>query len=63
MVRSAYSSGKPAYGVGAGNATIIIDETAMARETRWHSGLLSRRIAAKSQGAGGHYERRKSGST
>jgi sulfoacetaldehyde dehydrogenase len=28
MVRAAYSSGKPAYGVGAGNATIIIDETA-----------------------------------
>lgn len=28
MVKSAYSSGKPAYGVGAGNATIVIDETA-----------------------------------
>lgn len=28
MVKSAYSSGKPAYGVGAGNAVIIIDETA-----------------------------------
>ena len=28
MVRSAYSSGKPAYGVGAGNATMLIDETA-----------------------------------
>lgn len=28
MVRSAYSSGKPAYGVGAGNAPIIVDETA-----------------------------------
>jgi sulfoacetaldehyde dehydrogenase len=28
MVRAAYSSGKPAYGVGAGNATILIDETA-----------------------------------
>jgi len=28
MVRAAYSSGKPAYGVGAGNATVIIDETA-----------------------------------
>jgi sulfoacetaldehyde dehydrogenase len=32
MVRSAYSSGKPAYGVGAGNATIIIDETANIEE-------------------------------
>ena len=28
MVRAAYSSGKPAYGVGAGNATIVIDDTA-----------------------------------
>lgn len=28
MVRAAYSSGKPAYGVGAGNAVVIIDEDA-----------------------------------
>lgn len=28
MVKAAYSSGKPAYGVGAGNATVVIDETA-----------------------------------
>jgi sulfoacetaldehyde dehydrogenase len=28
MVRAAYSSGKPAYGVGAGNSSIVIDETA-----------------------------------
>jgi sulfoacetaldehyde dehydrogenase len=28
MVRAAYSSGKPAYGVGAGNASMVIDETA-----------------------------------
>ncbi|MBN1836926.1 MAG: aldehyde dehydrogenase family protein, partial [Spirochaetales bacterium] len=28
MVKAAYSSGKPAYGVGAGNAMIIVDETA-----------------------------------
>lgn len=28
MVKSAYSSGTPAYGVGAGNSTMIIDETA-----------------------------------
>ncbi len=38
MVRAAYSSGKPAYGVGAGNSTIVIDETAdiedAARNTR-----------------------------
>jgi sulfoacetaldehyde dehydrogenase len=38
MVRAAYGSGKPAYGVGAGNATMLIDETAdidaAARNTR-----------------------------
>jgi sulfoacetaldehyde dehydrogenase len=38
MVKAAYSSGKPAYGVGAGNATMVIDETAdiaeAARNTR-----------------------------
>jgi sulfoacetaldehyde dehydrogenase len=38
MVKAAYSSGKPAYGVGAGNATMLIDETAnvaeAARNTR-----------------------------
>src|SRR5215212_4598466 len=32
MVKAAYSSGKPAYGVGAGNATIVIDETAIIEE-------------------------------
>ena len=38
MVNAAYSSGTPAYGVGAGNSTMIIDETAdlaeAARNTR-----------------------------
>jgi sulfoacetaldehyde dehydrogenase len=38
MVKAAYSTGKPAYGVGAGNATMVIDETAnieeAARNTR-----------------------------
>jgi sulfoacetaldehyde dehydrogenase len=38
MVKAAYSSGTPAYGVGAGNSTMIIDETAdiaeAARNTR-----------------------------
>ncbi|WP_018526454.1 aldehyde dehydrogenase family protein [Alkalispirochaeta alkalica] len=28
MVKAAYSSGTPAYGVGAGNAVVIVDETA-----------------------------------
>ena len=38
IVRAAYSSGKPAFGVGAGNATMVFDETAdidiAARNTR-----------------------------
>src|SRR5262245_3329416 len=38
MVRAAYGSGTPAYGVGAGNSTMIIDESAnieeAARNTR-----------------------------
>ncbi len=32
LVRAAYSSGTPAYGVGAGNALIIVDETADIEE-------------------------------
>ena len=32
MVKAAYGSGKPAYGVGAGNATMVIDETADVEE-------------------------------
>lgn len=32
MVKAAYSSGTPAYGVGAGNATMVIDETANIEE-------------------------------
>jgi sulfoacetaldehyde dehydrogenase len=38
MVKAAYSSGKPAYGVGAGTSTMVIDDTAdiveAARNTR-----------------------------
>lgn len=33
LVRAAYSSGTPAYGVGAGNATEFVDETADLQET------------------------------
>ncbi|GAE27300.1 alcohol dehydrogenase [Halalkalibacter wakoensis JCM 9140] len=32
MVKSAYSSGTPAYGVGAGNVVVVIDETADLRD-------------------------------
>ena len=37
MVKAAYSSGKPAYGVGAGNATMVIDETADVAEAARNS--------------------------
>ncbi len=33
VVKVAYSSGKPAYGVGAGNATVIVDGTAPLEDT------------------------------
>ncbi|MEH7385933.1 aldehyde dehydrogenase family protein [Bacillus sp. JJ1521] len=41
MVKSAYSSGTPAYGVGAGNSTMIIDETADIEEAA-HNSMLSK---------------------
>lgn len=37
MVKAAYSSGKPAYGVGAGNSTMVIDETADIKEAAYNS--------------------------
>lgn len=37
MVSAAYSSGKPAYGVGAGNSTMVIDETADIAEAATYS--------------------------
>lgn len=39
MVKSAYSSGTPAYGVGAGNSTMIIDETADVKQAAYNSML------------------------
>ncbi len=41
MVRAAYSSGTPAYGSGAGNATMIFDETANVAEA-CHNTMLSK---------------------
>lgn len=41
LVRAAYSSGTPAYGVGAGNSTMIIDETADIKEAAMNT-LLSK---------------------
>lgn len=37
MVKAAYSSGKPAYGVGAGNSTMVVDETANIEEAARNS--------------------------
>ena len=39
MVRAAYSSGTPAYGVGAGNSTMVIDETADVAEAALNTRL------------------------
>jgi sulfoacetaldehyde dehydrogenase len=39
MVKAAYGSGKPAYGVGAGNATMVIDETADIDEAARNSAI------------------------
>jgi sulfoacetaldehyde dehydrogenase len=39
MVRAAYSSGTPAYGVGAGNSTMVIDETADIAEAALNTRL------------------------
>ncbi len=39
MVRAAYGSGKPAYGVGAGNASMVIDETADVEEAARNSAI------------------------
>ncbi|HWM22126.1 MAG TPA: aldehyde dehydrogenase family protein [Ilumatobacteraceae bacterium] len=39
MVNAAYSSGKPAFGVGGGNSTMVIDETADVAEAANNSHL------------------------
>ena len=39
MVKAAYSSGKPAYGVGAGNASMVIDATANVDEAAKNSAI------------------------
>lgn len=41
MVKAAYSSGTPAYGVGAGNAVIIVDESADLEDAA-HKVMLSK---------------------
>lgn len=41
MVKAAYSSGKPAYGVGVGNAVSVVDETADIKDAA-HKIMLSK---------------------
>jgi sulfoacetaldehyde dehydrogenase len=41
MVKAAYGSGTPAYGVGAGNAVVIVDETADIKDAA-HKVMLSK---------------------
>ena len=41
MVKAAYGSGKPAYGVGPGNATMVVDETADIAEAA-HNTVISK---------------------
>lgn len=41
LVKAAYSSGTPAYGVGAGNAVIVVDETADLKDAA-HKIMLSK---------------------
>ena len=47
MVRAAYSSGTPAYGVGSGNSTMIIDETANIEEAARNTRLSRPRTSAR----------------
>ena len=59
MVKAAYSSGKPAFGVGQGNSTMVIDETAdieeAARNTRT---LQDFRLRVRLLGGRQHPDRR-----
>lgn len=41
MVKAAYSSGTPAYGVGAGNACLVVDDTADLKDAA-HKTMLSK---------------------
>ncbi|WP_369283453.1 aldehyde dehydrogenase family protein [Oscillibacter sp. GMB15532] len=52
MVKSAYSSGTPAYGSGAGNATVIIDDTANTPERLAEAAMNSRISKCSDYGSG-----------
>ena len=52
MVKSAYSSGTPAYGSGAGNATVIIDNTCNTPERLAEAAMNSRISKCSDFGSG-----------
>lgn len=52
MVKSAYSSGTPAYGSGAGNATVIIDDTANTPERQAEAAMNTRISKCSDFGSG-----------
>ena len=52
MVKSAYSSGTPAYGSGAGNATVIIDDTCNTPERLAEAAMNSRISKCSDFGSG-----------
>ena len=52
MVKSAYSSGTPAYGSGAGNATVIIDNTADTPERQKEAAMNTRISKTSDFGSG-----------
>lgn len=52
MVKSAYSSGVPAFGSGAGNATVIIDDTANTPERQREAATNSRISKTSDFGSG-----------
>ncbi|MGE4277804.1 MAG: aldehyde dehydrogenase family protein [Lawsonibacter sp.] len=52
MVKSAYSSGTPAFGSGAGNATVIIDDTANTPERQKEAAMNTRISKTSDFGSG-----------
>ena len=52
MVKSAYSSGVPAYGSGAGNATVIIDNTCNTAERQAEAAMNTRISKCSDFGSG-----------
>ena len=52
MVKSAYSSGVPAYGSGAGNATVIIDNTCNTAERQAEAAMNTRISKTSDFGSG-----------